>query len=400
MTHPVLPRICIGVAAAALTLSACSVDVDSASVEPNGSGTAAGSGDSRDLCALLLTSDFSQTAALHTAHYRGGQLALSPPLTSASTDAVLRGRDTTIAILNRFPAAYLQVVDASAGMATRWERALPSGSNPSDIWMADDGRAVISLYGAGRPVEGGELLEVNLQSEDERGFVLRQRSLAAFAEADGNPDASHLFYDEGRLFVVLQHLDAYPGCSDTGRSSLLALDAVTLEPVPTFDGAPTLDLMGCNAYSATLHEDGRLVVGLTGRFQWSGDTSNDGGAEVVDLRAGRSLGWLSREGEHGAGDITEVAAAADGSTYFVASGPDFRGALYRAGASDGVQGPIWSGENLFDVQPQQDVVWVADRTRISASLVLLDGAGAELERAVPPAPPIAVLPLEDNALCP
>ena len=386
----------------AISLAGCSVDLDadeSANTQ-EGTGEAAGSGVSPDLCAVLMTSDFSQTAALHTVGIRDGQLRLSPPLTSVSTDAILRGRGTTIAVLNRFPAAYLQLVDADAGLATRWERSLPTGSNPSDIWLADEQRAVISLYGTGRPVTGGELLEVNLRATAGSEFITRRLSLADWTEADGNPDASHLFAFENRLFVVLQHLDDYPGCSETGRSSLLALDAATLEPVDAFDGAPTLDLLGCNAYSAALHADGRLVVGLTGRFRWSGDSSNDGGVEVVDLRAGRSLGWMSREGEHSAGDITEVAAAPDGTTYFVASGADFGGELYRGGLPDGVTGPLWEGENLFDVQPQQQVVWVADRTRISPSFVLLDSEGGELARAVPPAPPIAVLPLEEAALCP
>jgi hypothetical protein len=37
---------------------------------------------------------------------------------------------------------------------------------------------------------------------------------------------------------------------------------------------------------------------------------------------------------------------------------------------------------------------------MSAAVVLLDGAGNELGRAVPPAPPIAFLPLEAATLCP
>lgn len=382
----------------------CQVDLDTDqsvdAAQDAGDGSGAGSGDGRDLCTLLMTSDFSQTAALHTLGYRDGALRLSEPLTSVSTDAVLRGRGDLVTVLNRYPAAYLQRVDPASNFATVWERGLPTGSNPSDIWIAADGRAVISLYGAGRPVEGGELLEVNLLAESESDWVLRRRSLAEWTEADGNPDASHLFSHGGLLFVVLQHLDAYPGCSATGRSALLALDAITLEPVPHFDGSATLTLAGCNAYTASLHADGRLVIGLTGRFQWSGDASNDGGVEVIDLAAGRSLGWLSREGEHGAGDITEVAAADDGSTLWVASGADFRGELYAAAADGVVSGPLWDGENIFDVAPQEGLLWVANRTGLSAAAVLLDAAGREVARAVPPAPPIAFLPLEDTGLCP
>lgn len=401
MTGSNAPKLSLAAAVLALAFSAaCHVALDAAEDAGSDLAEGSGSGDGRDLCALVMTSDFSQTAALHTAHYRGGGLQLSEPLTSVSTDAVLRGNDSIVTVLNRYPAAYLQRINPAAGFATVWERALPTGSNPSDIWIADGGRAVISLYGTGRPVAGGELLEVNLLSESESDWVLRRRSLAEWTEADGNPDASHLFSYGGLLFVVLQHLDAYPGCSETGRSALLALDATTLDPVTRFDGSATLTLAGCNAYTASMHADGRLVVGLTGRFQWSGDSSNDGGIEVIDLAAGRSLGWLTREGEHGAGDITEVAATNEGSTIWVASGADFRGELYAAAPDGVVSGPLWPGENIFDVAPQQGLIWVANRTGLSASAVLLDATGRELARAVPPAPPIAFLPLEDTGLCP
>lgn len=386
--------------AAALLLGGCRVDLDADQAAAPEANSGSGSGAAGDLCTLLMTSDFSQTAALHTLAYRNGAMHLSAPLTSVSTDAILRGNDGFVTVLNRYPAAYLQRIDPTAGFATVWERALPTGSNPSDIWIAPDGRAVISLYGSGRPIEGGELLEVNLLAQTEADWVLRRRSLGEWTEADGNPDASHLFFYDGLLFVVLQHLDAYPGCSDSGRSGLLALDATTLEPVGRFGGSPTLTLGGCNAYTAALHADGRLVVGLTGRFQWSGDTSNDGGVEVVDLAAGRSLGWMSREGEHGSGDITEVAAAEDGSTYWVSSAPDFSGDLFSSHPAGSVTGPIWSGENIFDVAPQQGTLWAANRTSLSAAAVLLDASGAELGRVVPPAPPIAFLPLEDRRLCP
>jgi hypothetical protein len=379
---------------------ACQVELDEASDADAGIVEGSGSGDGRELCALVMTSDFSQTAALHTAHYRGGELKLSEPLTSVSTDAILRGNDRIVTVLNRYPAAYLQRIDPAAGFATVWERALPAGSNPSDIWIAENGRAVISLYGAGRPIAGGELIEVNLLAASEADWIVGRRSLAAWTEADGNPEASQLIPFGGLLFVVLQRLDNYPGCSDGGRSALLALDAQTLEPVGHFGGSATLTLAGCNAYSAALHEDGRLMVALTGRFQWSGDQSDDGGVEAVDLSQGVSLGWLSREGAFGNGDITEVTAASDGSTLWVASSADFAGSIFRA-ASDGmVSGPLWSGSNLFDVTAQGDSIWVANRSSISAAVVLLDGAGQELGRAIPPAPPIAFLPLEAAGLCP
>ena len=380
--------------------SACQVELDPASEADTGPVEGSGSGDGRELCALVMTSDFSQTAALHTARYRRGELRLSEPLTSVSTDAVLRGNDRIVAVLNRYPAAYLQRIDPAAGFATVWERALPTGSNPSDIWIAEDGRAVISLYGAGRPVAGGELMEVNLLAESEADWIVGRRSLAAWTEADGNPEASQLIPFGGLLFVVLQRLDNYPGCSDGGRSALLALDAETLEPVGHFGGNATLTLAGCNAYAAALHADGRLVVALTGRYQWSGDRGNDGGIEAIDLARGTSLGWLTREGAQGDGDITEVAAASDGSTLWVASSADFTGSIFRAASDGSVSGPLWNGSNLFDIAAQGDALWVANRSSISAAIVLLDGAGAELGRAIPPAPPIAFLPLEAVALCP
>jgi DNA-binding beta-propeller fold protein YncE len=227
-----------------------------------------------------------------------------------------------------------------------------------------------------------------------------RRSLAAWTEADGNPEASQLIPFGGLLFVVLQRLDNYPGCSDAGRSALLALDAETLEPVGHFGGEATLTLAGCNAYAAALHADGRLMVALTGRYQWSGDRSNDGGVEVVDLTQGSSRGWLTREGEQGDGDITEVAAAGDGSTLWVASSADFTGSIFRADRDGNASGPLWSGSNLFDISAHGDALWVANRSSMSAAVVLLDGAGNELGRAVPPAPPIAFLPLEAATLCP
>ena len=401
MTHPLTDRLSLVAAGLLLALlAACQVELDAVSAADAGIAEGSESGDGREFCALVMTSDFSQTAALHTAHYRRGELQLSEPLTSVSTDAILRGNDRIVTVLNRYPAAYLQRIDPAAGFATVWERALPAGSNPSDIWIADDGRAVISLYGAGRPVAGGELMEVNLLAASESDWIVGRRSLAAWTEADGNPEASQLVPFGGLLFVVLQHLDNYPGCSDGGRSALLALDAETLEPVGHFGGSPTLTLAGCNAYSAALHADGRLMVALTGRYQWNGDRSNDGGIEAIDLARGASLGWLTREGEQGDGDITEVTAASDGSTLWVASSADFAGSLLRADSDGSVSGPLWSGSNLFDITAQGDALWVANRASISGAVVLLNASGRELGRAIPPAPPIAFLPLEAAGLCP
>lgn len=401
MTRPIAAPFLLAAAVLACAFSAaCQVELDAADDAGSDIHEGSGSGDGRDLCALVMTSDFSQTAALHTAHYRGGALQLSEPLTSVSTDAVLRGNDSIVAVLNRYPAAYLQRIDPAAGFATVWERALPTGSNPSDIWIGDDGRAVISLYGAGRPVAGGELMEVNLLAASESEWIVGRRSLAAWTETDGNPDASQLIPFGSLLIVVLQRLDNYPGCSEGGRSALLALDAATLEPVGHFGGSAMLTLAGCNAYSAALHADGRLMVALTGRYRWSGDRSNDGGIEAIDLAQGVSLGWLSREGAFGEGDITEVTAASDGSTLWVASSADFSGSIFRAGSDGVVSGPLWSGSNLFDVTAQGDSIWVANRPSLSAAVVLLDGAGAERGSATPPAPPIAFLPLEASSLCP
>jgi hypothetical protein len=401
MNSPIARPFLLAAGILALAFSAaCQVELDAAEDAGSDISEGSGSGDGRDLCALVMTSDFSQTAALHTAHYRGGELQLSEPLTSVSTDAVLRGNDSIVTVLNRYPAAYVQRIDPAAGFATVWERALPTGSNPSDIWIADDGRAVISLYGAGRPVAGGELMEVNLLAASEPEWIVGRRSLAAWTEADGNPEASQLIPFGSLLIVVLQRLDNYPGCSEGGRSALLALDAATLEPVGHFGGSAMLTLAGCNAYSAALHADGRLMVALTGRYQWSGDRNNDGGIEAIDLAQGVSLGWLSREGEVATGDITEVAAARDGATLWVTSSADFAGSIFRAERDGSASGPLWSGSNLFDIAAQDDALWVANRSSLSAAVVLLDSAGVELGRAIPPAPPIAFLPLEASGLCP
>ena len=116
-------------------------------------------------------------------------------LTGVHSDAVGRFHDGRVYIVNRLNRDNIQVLQPS--LLTVLEFSVGAGSNPHDIAIASSAKAYVSLY------ERNYLLVVNPTV----GAIIGSISLAAYADADGIPEASALYIDGGSLYVALQRLD-------------------------------------------------------------------------------------------------------------------------------------------------------------------------------------------------
>jgi hypothetical protein len=361
-----------------------------------GSGTGVGS----PRCYLAVSSDFSETAAIHAVEVGERAIAATEALTSIATDALVRVVGERVVVLNRYPGSTVQTLDPQRRFATVRVHRLEDGSNPSDVVALPDGRTLLALYGAGRPIDGGELRVVDLEATDEAGFEIERHSLAEWTEADGNPEATRLFVRGDTVFVLLQRLDAYPGCSERGRGAVVALDASTLGPVPRFSGSPMLELAGCNPYAAALDEAGQLWIAEAGAFRWSGSTEDDGGIERVDLESGRTFGLVATESVLG-GDVSGVAVQA-GTLWATVADAAFSTRVIRGRVGSGgleAAPTAWSGENVFDIVPAGQGALVADRNAASPAIAWIDAEGTALARVVLPAPAVSFADLGARETC-
>ena len=372
----------VPLACAALALTACddtpvdatpdsTPDATDVSADANNAdANNADSGTTANTCLLVTTTEFRTDGGFSVLD--ANTYDVDPDVTAVHSDAVLRVLGERVFVINRQGADSIQELDPDRGYATASQRSLGGGSNPWSLVPLGDGTAWVPLYNE------GTLARVDLAPDAE----LRTGAdyvVSAAAESDDRADVLDAFVvaQDGRdvLFVLVQGLDPYPGCSATSRGRLLALDPFTMDPVDAFDGASVLELAACNPTGFAL--DGtRLVVGHSGGHRVTGTTRDDGGIEIIDLSTGLSTGLVVNETDLGDRDIVELAV--EGDVAWLALADDAFGAtVHRATLDPFALGPaLWTSENggVFDLVLADDRVWIADRSLLQPGVVVLDSA--------------------------
>ena len=234
-----------------------------------------------------------------------------------SGDPVARCYHGLIYVVNRYGYDNIQVIDPAQGYATVRQFSVGNGTNPQDIAFASPTKAYVSRLGT------PDLLIVDPST----GATLGVISLAAWADADGNPEAAHLAVVGDLLFVALGRLTNFIP-ADTGLVVVVDMRADTVyDADPLTPGTQVVRLQGLNPGTefavlpgADLQSDTHLYIGCSGRWgEW------DGGVEqiVVPAQDGppgaiRSTGFVISEASL-AGDVLDVIADGGGHPYAIVS---------------------------------------------------------------------------------
>jgi hypothetical protein len=235
-----------------------------------------------------------------------------------SSDPVARCYGGLIYVVNRYGYDNIQVIDPAQGYVTVRQFSVGNGTNPQDIAFASPSKAYVSRLGS------ADLLIVDPSTGASLGVI----SLAAWADADGNPEAAHLAVVGDLLFVALGRLANFVP-ADTGLVVVVDMRADTVyDADPLTPGTQVVKLRGLNPGTdfavlpgADPLSDSHLYIGCSGRWgAW------DGGVEDVVVPAPEgppaaihSAGFAITEAALGGDVMSVIAEGGGGHPYAIVS---------------------------------------------------------------------------------
>jgi hypothetical protein len=250
--------------------------------------TASGSGEMSLAVLSTIASDYS-VGSLAVVHL--DTLGLEDTLAPTSGDAVVRGLEDTVVVLNRLNTDTLRLYTPGAWVAPDLELALPDLSNPQDaVWCGE--RLWVSLHNAD-----------HLPAYDATGRRVAKADLSPWAGSDGSAEASGMVRVGERVVVALQQLAQDGGWTSEG-GAIVAVDCETTE-VQTLLEAPLSPSLVPGP------KDGLLLVrtGLYGEL--------DGAVVALEVETGE-VETLLTEAEVGM-DITDVASSSEDVVFLTAT---------------------------------------------------------------------------------
>jgi hypothetical protein len=202
---------------------------------------------------------------------------------STGPDVVLAlGRRHTLVTLSR-TAGTITVLDRGSWRSRR-RIELGAEAQAEDIAVVGPCRAYVSRR------NDAHLLRVDLCG----GTAVNAADLAAFADADGNPDLGTMIAHEGRLFVQVRRVNEDAPMRFAPPAMLAVLDVasgelIDVDPVTAGPQAIVLEGTGPKHRMQVIASTRRLFVSA------SGGSMDAGGLEAIDLDTLRSLGLVIRE---------------------------------------------------------------------------------------------------------
>jgi len=271
------------------------------------------------------------------------------------SDAVARGHEGLVYVVNRLGGDNIQAIDPAAGYATRWQCSVDNGSNPHDIAFAAPDKAYVTRY------ERASLLIVDpTTGPDCAGFVRGTVDISQFADGDGLPEMDQAVVIDGTLFVTLQLLDRRNFFRPTERSLVALVDVAT----DTVVGS--IPLTGTNPFaeSAGLVPDpvtGTILLTEVGEF----GRTDDGGVERIDPAARTVSGFLVTEQDLG-GNVTDVVVVDEHRAYAIVLDATARSRVVRFDPTTRqVAATLAAGDEfLVDIErgPDGGTLYLTDRT--------------------------------------
>ncbi len=246
-------------------------------------------------------------------------------LTSVSSDPVLRRSGAGVFVVNRLGFDNLQRLDPGEGFGTGWQQSTGMGSNPHDVILISEDRALVSRY----EPPFNDLAVVDpadglLQSTIPLGLLA--------GNPDGTPRPDRMAMADGTVFVGLQDIDRT--FSRYGEGKLAVVDPLQLMHM----GAIPLGGKNPGTIEVVAGADGRtrLYVALGGIFPGLLAQELSGGVVVVDV-ADRVVERMALDDDDAGGNVGALAMASETLGYVVVSDASYRN---RVLAFDPVGGVI------------------------------------------------------------
>lgn len=338
---------------------------------------------------VVVTSDF-QTGSI--ALLDPGAVAARTDLLTIHSDAVVRYYQGRVFVINRLGQDNILVLDPAAPSTPLLQFSVGNGSNPQDIEFASAQKAYVSRNNS------TSVLIVDPRD----GSSLGEIDLSAFADADGLPELAEMALVGTRLYVACQRLDRDAGWV-ASESFIAAVDIATDQVVDwdsTQEGVQGLKLQSVNPGNLIALAS-RLYVAQTGQYGVA-----DGGVEVVDLEAGRSLGLAVSEAQL-QGDITALALISPTKGYAVVSAADFSNSVRAVDLGTGQVGAPLAGHSggyTPDIEVDGARLLVADQGTFSdpgrAGMLIYEAStGSLLAGPIGVGlPPVSIAVLADNQI--
>jgi len=319
------------------------------------SGCRVGVDDPRHL--VITTTDFS-TGAVSVATTDGHHLVTDVAL--GSNDAMPFYHDGLLYLVHRHQLDFIDVVDPCDGFASRGQFPLSApgvtSANPNSVAFRDDGLAFVPLFAAPR-------MAVIDFSRPHTEAVVGHVDTSAFADDDGNPEASLAIGCGDTLFINARRLD--PSFKPVDRELLFAVDAHTCKPYDT-----SIELHGTYVKKARLDPgdpSGRTLLLLTT------------GVERVDLVAGTSEWALSDSALAAVGvegfQVQAFDITMDGRVYLAAYNSDFTSVdIWRGQLDQTDLERVATGLNAVEgtLEIIGDELWFGDTTPGHSGLRVFD----------------------------
>jgi hypothetical protein len=290
---------------------------------------------------LVTTTDFA-TGALSVVDLATGEADVDVAV--AGTDSLPAWHDGRALLVHRFQLDYVEVLDPGAGWATRAEYAMPgecsNTPNPQSIAFGPDGLAYVPELASPEVV----VLDPNASPST---AIVDAIDLGAFADDDGNPEASLAVVCGDTLWVSVQHLD--PSFVRVGDDELVAID---MERRSALDlDATTAGAQGLRSRGEWIRQIRRDPTDPSGHRVLALST----GIERFDLAAG-TVEWavdpelFERVGLDAMRLLQSFDVDDDGAVAYVAAyQPDFTEVrLWRVGLDGGEPGEAQEFASGFD----------------------------------------------------
>lgn len=307
-------------------------------------------------CLLVAVSDYAQSGFISTLDLESGTVRAD--VSTTWQDAELRVLEGTPWILNRLGADNLQRLE-SRTLRTHWQRSLGRRANPWDLAPLDDDHMLVALYG------DGTLQRVLREpGEEEEVRVGPAVDLSPWDPVDGNPEPARLLRQGDHILVMLQRLTRFV-CDTNQNGGVLVLEADTLEPPSGVGDHGLLSLSRCSPVTWARLPGHRLAVGLSGGYRVRGQTSDDGGIEVLNLNRWYSEGLVLTESDLGDRDVVRLAESADGGLWALLADGAFQNSVHYIDTAQepwSVSLPYWSSEGAYALLEHNGYLYVGDST--------------------------------------
>lgn len=189
----------------------------------------------------------------------------------AHSDFSIASEGTAVYTLNKLGADSITRSQPAESFSIQYSVSAGSKTNPYDIVEIGSNRAAVSLYGQ----------DYLLLIDTITGKTVSQIDLPAYADADGIPETSSLFYRNGRLYVFVQRLDRNTTSSSiwppAGQSYLLKINSTFTAVEKSF----TLPFTNPVSRARYFTERNSIIIAAPGNY--GANYSLDGGVIEFDL---------------------------------------------------------------------------------------------------------------------